>query len=246
MFDLIPFILEEEKVRIKQSIQGKFLSVTFDGTSHSGEAQAILVCFVNNSWIIEQQLLAIQLLSKSLTGEEIAHELIQILSVSYSISSDHLVAAMRDRASVNIVAMKTVKIIYPNTIGSSRQVQAMASYSATRWWSKWEIFKQLMLQLAVRIFNPQKVAMLKPDVSHINTLRIIPFFKDEELEKLKAELPSYLAKVDGIRDELDPLEWWRLNATALPYWSNAVKKILTIQPSSAAAESVFIIKLWFL
>ena len=24
--------------------------------------------------------------------------------------------------------------------------KAMASYSATRWWSKWEIFKQLMLQ----------------------------------------------------------------------------------------------------
>ena len=182
LFDLIPFILEEEKARIKQSIQGKFLSVIFDGTSHSGEALAILVCFVNNSWIIEQQLLAIQLLSKSLTGEEITHELVQILSVSYSISSDHLVAAMRDRASVNSVAMKTVKIIYPNTIDvwcfshafdrvgehfdiptltefignwlslfshsikakflwKQQTGRAMASYSATRWWSKWEIFK---------------------------------------------------------------------------------------------------------
>ena len=49
LFDLIPFILEEEKARIKQSIQGQFLSVTFDGTSHSGEALAILVRFVNNS-----------------------------------------------------------------------------------------------------------------------------------------------------------------------------------------------------
>ena len=412
LFDLIPFILEEEKARIKQSIQGQFLSVIFDGTSHSGEALAILVRFVNNSWIIEQQLVAIQLLSKSLTGEEIAHELVQILSVSYSISSDHLVAAMRDRASVNSVAMRTVKIIYPNAIDvgcfshafdrvgehfniptltefignwlslfshsikakflwKQQTGRAMASYSATRWWSKWEIFKQLMLQFgdielflnrnadlgpssrpkllailsdqeklkrlklelaavidwgevfvkatydlegdgplsftayeevrtvaaavrvahtpnteavihsmssqlsvqqrhrsyarscmqpaldyfkelldftlkkqisvfkAVRVFNPQKVAMLKPDVSHVNALQIIPFFKDEELEKLKAELPSYLAKADDISDELDPLEWWKLNATALPYWSNAVKKVLAIQPSSAAAERVF-------
>ena len=61
--------------------------------------------------------------------------------------------------------------------------------------------------------------------SHVNALQIIPFFKDDKLEKLKAELPSYLAKADDISDELDPLEWWKLNATALPYWSNAVKKV---------------------
>ena len=111
--DLIPFILEDERVIIKQSIQGQFLSIIFDDTSHSGEALAILVCFVNDSWEIEQQLLAIQLLSKSLTGEEIAHELVQVLSVSYSISSSHLIAAMQDRTSVNSVAMKTVQIIIP-------------------------------------------------------------------------------------------------------------------------------------
>ena len=91
---------------------------------------------------------------------------------------------------------------------------------------------------AVRIFNPQKVAMLKPDVSHVNALQIIPF-KNEELEKLKAELPSYLAKVDDISDDLDPLEWWKLNASVLPHWSNDVKKVLAIQPSSAAAGRVF-------
>jgi len=49
---------------------------------------------VNDSFVIQQQLIAIQLLSKSLTAEEIAHELVQVLSVSYSISSSHLIAAM--------------------------------------------------------------------------------------------------------------------------------------------------------
>ena len=53
LFDLIPFILEDEKERTKQSIQVQFLSVIFDGTSHSGETLSILVRFVNNSWIIE-------------------------------------------------------------------------------------------------------------------------------------------------------------------------------------------------
>lgn len=412
LFDLVPFILEEERVRIKHLIKGQFLSVIFDGTSHSGEALAILVRFVNDSWVLQQELLAIQLLSKSLTGEEVAHELIQVLSVSYSIPSDHLIAAMRDRASVNSVAMRTVKIVYPNILDigclshaldrvgehfsiptlveficnwlslfshsikakflwKQQTGKAMASYSATRWWSKWEIFKQIMLQFgdiepflnsnpdlgpssrpkllailadqeklkclklelaavidwgevfvkatynlegdgplsftayeevntvatairvahtpnteavirsistqssvqqrhrsyarscmqpalnyfqnlldsslkeqisvfkAVRIFNPHKIAILKPDVSHVNSLKIVPFFKDDELEKLKAELPSYVAKTDGISDELGALEWWKHNAVALPFWSSAVKKILAIQPSSAAAERVF-------
>ena len=39
LFDLI---LEEEKQINKMSIQGKWLSVIFDGTSHCGEALAIL------------------------------------------------------------------------------------------------------------------------------------------------------------------------------------------------------------
>jgi len=81
--------------------------------------------------------------------------------------------------------------------------------------------------------------MLKPDVSHVNALQVIPFFKDNELENLKAELPSYVAKADDISSELAALEFWKLNATDFPLWSSAVKKILAIQPSSAAAERVF-------
>ena len=52
--------------------------------------------------------------------------------------------------------------------------------------------EQISVFKAVRVFNPQKVAMLKPDVSHVNALQIIPFFKDEELEKLKAERSAFL------------------------------------------------------
>ena len=71
---------------------------------------------MNDSFVIQQQLIAIQLLSKSLTGEEIPHELVQVLSVSYSISSSHLIVAIQDRAAVNSVAMRTLKIVHPNVI----------------------------------------------------------------------------------------------------------------------------------
>ena len=54
LFDLLPFILEEEKQNIKLSIQGKWLSVMFDGTSHCGEALAILVWHIDDSWNVQQ------------------------------------------------------------------------------------------------------------------------------------------------------------------------------------------------
>ena len=60
-----------------------------------------------------QRLVRVQILSKSLAGEEIARELINVISVTYGIRSNKLLVAMRDRASTNNVAMHTLKIVYP-------------------------------------------------------------------------------------------------------------------------------------
>ena len=51
-----------------------------------------------------------------MTGEVIARELIGMLSTSYGIASDRLLTAMRDRASVNNVAMRTLQIVYPHVL----------------------------------------------------------------------------------------------------------------------------------
>ena len=51
-----------------------------------------------------------------MTGEEIARELISALSVEYGITSERLLAAMRDRASVNAVGMRTIKVMFPDMI----------------------------------------------------------------------------------------------------------------------------------
>ena len=54
------------------------------------------------------------MLSKSLTGEETAaRELISLLSVTHSVQSELLLAAMRDRCSVNNSVLQTVKVVYP-------------------------------------------------------------------------------------------------------------------------------------
>ena len=73
MFNLVPFILKEEEDCLKQELQGKQVGVIFDGTTRLGEALAIILHFVSESWTLER-LVRIQLLSKCMTGEEIYFE----------------------------------------------------------------------------------------------------------------------------------------------------------------------------
>ena len=81
MSDIVPLILAKEQSRIKEEITGKPVSIPFDGTSRLGEAFAIIIRFIDSDheWSIQHQLIRCHLLTKSLTGEEIARELINIL-----------------------------------------------------------------------------------------------------------------------------------------------------------------------
>ena len=77
---------------------------------------AIVVRYVDDSFTIQQRLIRLQLLAKAMSGEEIACELINVLSAQYSITSNKLIAVMRDRAACNSVALRTIKIVYLSII----------------------------------------------------------------------------------------------------------------------------------
>ena len=200
---IVPFILKEEQSLIDKEIDDRHISMIFDGTTHLGEAFAVVVRFVTKEWTTEHCLVKVQLLAKSLTGNEIARELIHILSTDYNIGSNHLLAAMRDRASTNEVAMRTIMVLYPRLLDvgcfahtldlvgehfhtttlsefgilwislfshctkvkmlwKEQTGLSMQSYSPTRWWSRWEVYKQLMVQFRdVEPFIKQN-----KDVSH--------------------------------------------------------------------------------
>ena len=51
-----------------------------------------------------------------MTGEEVAKELIDVLSINLGISCDLLIAAMRDRASVNDGALRMLSVVYPGLL----------------------------------------------------------------------------------------------------------------------------------
>ena len=72
MSDLIPFILSEEKCRLRGEITGGDVAVIFDGTSRFGEALVVVLRFMDfDSWSPQQRLVRLQLLAKSMCGDEI-------------------------------------------------------------------------------------------------------------------------------------------------------------------------------
>ena len=72
----------------------------------------IVLRYVTEEWSIEQCVCRLMLLAKSLTGEEVARLIVTSLSTELGVPSHLVVASMRDRASVNDVAMRTVNVLY--------------------------------------------------------------------------------------------------------------------------------------
>ena len=77
-----------------------------------GEIFAIVIRFVDPDWCIHQRLIRVQMLAKSLSGEERAHEVINSLSLEYGVTSEQILAVLHDCASTNMVVMRILKILY--------------------------------------------------------------------------------------------------------------------------------------
>jgi hypothetical protein len=76
----------------------------------------IVLQFVDDNWDIQQRVARLMLLAKSLTGEELARQLIVCLSTELGMTANMILASMRDRASVNTAAMSTIKIVLPKIL----------------------------------------------------------------------------------------------------------------------------------
>ena len=52
------------------------------------------------------------LLAKAVTGNEVARQIVEMISTELPISSNKVLAAMHDRASVNTVAMRSLSFVW--------------------------------------------------------------------------------------------------------------------------------------
>ena len=83
-------------------------------TCHLGEALALVLRFVDKDFSVQQQVVRMQLLAKSLSSDEIARELIATLSTELAVTSGKFLTWIRDRASCSNVAVRTLEVVYPN------------------------------------------------------------------------------------------------------------------------------------
>ena len=97
--------------------------------------------------------------------------------------------------------------------------------------------RSLTVFKAARLFSPQKMQDMQPSASSIDSLSTFPFFDEEDLGRLNSELPIHFSKAVDLDASIGPLQWWQHND--LPYWSSAGRKVVLVQPSSAASERLF-------
>ena len=71
MFDLVRFVLQEERSCLRAEIEHKYLSVIFDGTTRLGEVLALVIRFISD-WAIQQRLVHLKFLMRSMSGKELA------------------------------------------------------------------------------------------------------------------------------------------------------------------------------
>ena len=95
---LVPFIHNNEMSMVQKEISGRHVSFIFDGTTHVAEAFVMILRYVDDQWCIQQRVVSLVLLAKSLAGEEVARLLIETLSTKLGIASANVIAATRDRA----------------------------------------------------------------------------------------------------------------------------------------------------
>ncbi len=134
---------------------------------------------------------------------------------------------------INALTASISTQFYTNTIGVARklssnpvQQQQLIDYSKSCVQPAYSYFnvkfghdlKQTVEAFKyARFFDPTKMTELKPFCNDIDQLKVFPFFNsDDKLDELKAELPTYLAKADGVSPEMDKLDWWRKHENELP------------------------------
>ena len=114
----IPFIAENEKALIKEELNDfPYISVIFDGSTYLGEALVVLVRFVNDKFEICQRLVRVHVLAKSLKGQDLAREVISVLSKELQYPSDKVIDVTRNGEALNGAACNILKdVMYPKLV----------------------------------------------------------------------------------------------------------------------------------
>ena len=165
--DYIPPILMNVNQAIRNELKDKDVSVVFDGTCRLGEALAVVVRYCSKTSFIRQKLVRLSMLSVlstelSISGSQLLAVMrdrasVKTIIIMYPTVMDigcfsHTLNNVGERFQVPTLDkfMKYWEQMFklsPKSRLLWREQTGMSikTYSPTRWWSKWECMKQLML-----------------------------------------------------------------------------------------------------
>ena len=90
------------------------------------------------------------------------------------------------------------------------------------------------------MFSPTQAQSMTLTREKLQCIEAFTFLTADDLRGLGDELPTYIAVIANVEivDSSKVVVWWS-RQQGLPTWSRELKKILLVQPTSAAAERVF-------
>ncbi|HYB98982.1 MAG TPA: hypothetical protein VEC57_07565 [Candidatus Limnocylindrales bacterium] len=110
---LIPDILQNEWRKVTADVSGGFVSIIFDGSCVSAEAYVIILRFIDAlSLRVQQRIVNLRLLAKSVDQDDLARVLSETLSLVLRLEPGRVAAFIHDAANVNGAAYNVLKPLY--------------------------------------------------------------------------------------------------------------------------------------
>ena len=110
-------MLEKEQKALRQEIAAaSHVAIIFDGSTHLGEALAVVVRLVDEKFSVHR-LVCLHILEKNLNAAQLAREVVAVVCTEVQISPAKVTAMIRDGAAVNTAAVSTLKeLLFPDVL----------------------------------------------------------------------------------------------------------------------------------
>ncbi|CAN0047625.1 unnamed protein product, partial [Ectocarpus sp. 6 AP-2014] len=108
----IPLILEEEQAKIRDEIGDRPYALCFDATPYLCECFGVGVRFIDASGQVEQRVLRLSMLKKSMTAGDIAGEVNRIVTHEYRLDPNKCRAIIGDSCAANLLAMDALAKLF--------------------------------------------------------------------------------------------------------------------------------------
>jgi hAT family C-terminal dimerisation region len=118
----VPVLLKSECTILRAALKGQHVLVIFDGTTTVGEIFAIILRWCESDYTVKQKLVHVGIYKSSFEHSQLVQVLTSVLCTSYGIPLENVIGFLRDRASVNTLAVSVMR----NSFGKAKDLSCLS------------------------------------------------------------------------------------------------------------------------